>query len=289
VGGGQSQVITQSAPTTQVAGAAATSTQSGLTNLDGQQNNVSSATATANNDNTVDQSADQVQVGGAGGGQSQVINQSAPSTQTATATATSHQSGATSSGKHGGAPQTNTSTSTATAGGTNNASQGAQQAQSGGGSQTQVIEQSAPSGADVDSRADQKQPIAKKQPVATTAKRKPSWIAVVTAGAAPQLTSYFKSRMARWARPTASTRAGSRPRPAKGRHMPAPKRERLPLPPQSPSSLGAAPTGAGVGSLLTFAALLIPFALTAPWWARRHRLSVLRRLTGVVSRLERPG
>jgi hypothetical protein len=34
---------------------------------------------------------------------------------------------------------------------------------------------------------------------------------------------------------------------------------------------------------------LIPFALTAPWWARRQRPSAIRRLMGVVSRLERPG
>ncbi len=107
-----------------------------------------------------------------------MIEQSAPTTQTGTATATSHQSGATNAGKHGGAQQTNTSKSTATAGGTNDASQSAQQAQSGGGSQTQVVEQSAPSGGDIDTRADQKQPIA------TTPKA--SWIEAVAPGVAAE-------------------------------------------------------------------------------------------------------
>jgi hypothetical protein len=35
--------------------------------------------------------------------------------------------------------------------------------------------------------------------------------------------------------------------------------------------------------------LLVPLFLTAPRWASRHRPSVVRRLMGVVSRLERPG
>jgi hypothetical protein len=277
VDGGQSQVVTQSAPTTQVDNASATSTQTGMTNLGGQQNNISSATATANNENQIHQIADQVQVGGAGGSQSQVIDQSAPSTQTATATATSHQSRAT-NGKHG--RQTNTSTSTASAGGRNGASQTARQAQTGGGPQSQVIEQSAPSGADIDTRA------AEKQPIATTSK--PSWLEIVTAGAAPEL-AYFNSRIARWADPGAATRSASGPRRAARRDAPTPKQERLPLPPQSPTSLGAAPSGAGVGGLWVFATLLIPFALTAPWWARRYGPSGFRRLMGVVVRLERPG
>jgi hypothetical protein len=51
-----------------------------------------------------------------------------------------------------------------------------------------------------------------------------------------------------------------------------------------------APAGASVGGLLwIFVALLVPFALTAPWWARRHRSAVFRRLLSVVLRLERPG
>jgi hypothetical protein len=263
-----------------VANAGATSTQTGATNL-GQQTNISSATAVANNDNQIDQSADQVQVGGAGGSQSQVIEQSAPTTQTGTATATSHQSGATNGRKQGGAQQTNTSTSTSTAGGRNDASQTAGQAQSGGGSQTQVIEQSAPSGGDIDTRADQKQPIA------TTPK--PSWIEAVAPGVAPELSAYFKSRIASWARPGSASRAAAKTRPKGRPRAHAPKHERLPLPPQSPTSLGAAPSGAGVGSLWVFAALLIPFALTAPRWARRYGPSSFRRLMGVVLRLERPG
>jgi hypothetical protein len=263
-----------------VANAGATSTQTGASNL-GQQTNLSSATAVANNDNQIDQSADQVQVGGAGGSQSQVIEQSAPTTQTGTATATSHQSGATNGRKQGGAQQTNTSTSTSTAGGRNDASQTAGQAQSGGGSQTQVIEQSAPSGGDIDTRADQKQPIA------TTPK--PSWIEAVAPGVAPELSAYFKSRIASWARPGSASRAAAKTRPKGRPRAHAPKHERLPLPPQSPTSLGAAPSGAGVGSLWVFAALLIPFALTAPWWARRYGPSSFRRLMGVVLRLERPG
>jgi hypothetical protein len=281
VGGGQSQVVTQSAPTTQVANADAASTQTGATNL-GQQTNVSSATALANNENQIDQSAEQIQAGGVGGSQSQVIEQSAPVTQTATATATSHQSGARNSGKHGGAQQTNTSTATATTGGANHASQTAQQAQSGGGSQSQVVEQDAPTGGATDAHADSIQ-----KPAMRT--QKPSWVAATSAELVPALSSYFKSRIARWARPAADTRAGSKPRPARRPDARAPKDERLPLPPQSPTSLGAAPSGAAVGSLWIFAALLIPFALTAPWWARRYGPSGFRRLMGVVVRLERPG
>jgi hypothetical protein len=59
--------------------------------------------------------------------------------------------------------------------------------------------------------------------------------------------------------------------------------------PQESSLLGAAGNGAPGVSLWAFAALLVPFFLTAPWWARRHRSAAIRRLLSVVLRLERPG
>jgi hypothetical protein len=59
--------------------------------------------------------------------------------------------------------------------------------------------------------------------------------------------------------------------------------------PQESSLLGAAGNGAPGVSLWAFAALLVPFLLTAPWWARRHRSAAIRRLLSVVLRLERPG
>jgi hypothetical protein len=65
---------------------------------------------------------------------------------------------------------------------------------------------------------------------------------------------------------------------------------RLPNP-HDPNSAGLASGVApvGGGSIWVFAALLVPFALTAPWWARRHRPSALRRLVGIALRSERPG
>ena len=55
------------------------------------------------------------------------------------------------------------------------------------------------------------------------------------------------------------------------------------------AALGAPGNGAAGVSLWIFAALLVPFFLTAPWWARRHRSATFRRLLSVVLRLERPG
>src|SRR4029077_486827 len=68
----------------------------------------------------------------------------------------------------------------------------------------------------------------------------------------------------------------------------APQDPREPAPQES-SMLGAPGNGAPGVSLWAFAALLVPFFLTAPWWARRHRSAAIRRLLGVVLRLERPG
>jgi hypothetical protein len=68
----------------------------------------------------------------------------------------------------------------------------------------------------------------------------------------------------------------------------APQDPREPAPQES-SMLGAPGNGAPGVSLWAFAALLVPFLLTAPWWARRHRSAAFRRLLSVVLRLERPG
>jgi hypothetical protein len=107
------------------------------------------------------------------------------------------------------------------------------------------------------------------------------WV-LVPAGAA-----LSRTRGAAWSPRTASGR--TQPRTPGTRPHSAPRVPQPPLPPQAPASLGAAAGGGTAGSLWVFAALLLPFFLTAPWWARRERPSVVRRLMGVVSRLERPG
>ena len=77
VGGGtQTQVLEQSAPTTQTASAQATSIQGGA-----GPTSISSAAAQASNVSEVTQSATQIQHGGVGGSQVQVIRQEAPTTQ----------------------------------------------------------------------------------------------------------------------------------------------------------------------------------------------------------------
>src|SRR5439155_20037505 len=149
----QTQVVRQSAPTTQTATAQATSDQDGATNLgrggSAIQTNLSSAIAAVDNSNQTTQLAQQVQDGGraTGGSQVQVIDQSAPTTQTGTAQATSDQGGATNLGNDGWAVQTNSSSSAAVAGKTRQITQSAQETQigiGGRGTQVQVVEQSAP-------------------------------------------------------------------------------------------------------------------------------------------------
>jgi hypothetical protein len=187
----------------------------------------------------------------------QVIVQEAPADQSAAAIATAT----------GGWTD-----STATQSSSGSATQHATQTQSGGGSQVQVIEQT--SGADDGVRA---------VGPAGRAHRHPA-----TAKATPGAASPFRTVADGWSDGVSSrSPAGSRPTPNR-RHT-DPRFPRLPLPPRAPSSAGADPGTGGGGSVLLFAAVLIPFALTAPWWARRQRPSAIRRLMGVVSRLERPG
>jgi hypothetical protein len=86
-----------------------------------------------------------------------------------------------------------------------------------------------------------------------------------------------------------ATRSGASTRTAAPHRDATPKPPSLPLPQQVPTALGAAPSGASGGSLLIFAALLTPLLLTLPLLGRRQFPSAVRRLMGVVSRLERPG
>ena len=265
--------VTQSADQTQKAGPAGSTqlggsaqtqivTQSAPTNQtasaeatsiqSGTAGGSSSATADAENTNHVAQTADQVQVGGDGGSQVQVIVQSAPTNQTATATATA-------------TARRGTSSATGTQTNTKDVSQAAEQRQSGGGSQVQVVEQSA------DDRA--------RTHRGGTAD---GWVLV------PSTATPIRPRLLRWSDGrSAGATAASGSAPAR-RHS-TPQTPQLPVPPQAPVSLGAGVGGTGGGSLWVFAAALIPFLLTAPWWARRQRSSAVRRLMGVVSRLERPG
>jgi hypothetical protein len=88
--------------------------------------------------------------------------------------------------------------------------------------------------------------------------------------------------------PTVRTarRAGA---PAKARRHVAPRLPQLPIPQQAPAALGAAAGSTGGGSVGVFAALFVSFLLVGLIGARRQVPSVVRRLVGVVTRLERPG
>ena len=275
-GVGQTQIIRQSAPTTQVGTAGATSDQSGAANLaaggSAVQTNISSAKAAVDNSNQTTQTAQQIQDGGgaAGGSQVQVIEQSAPTGQIATVQATSDQTGVTNAGNDGWAVQTNISSSSALAGKSNQIVQTAAQIQTGPGEgerQVQVVEQSGPTTNRV---------------VAQGCKRPCS-----TGGSASDALGGISPS---WS----SAAGGDTPGPTKSsgaakKSDQRPQRDRrLPPDPKVPGAASGNGSGDG-GSLWVFAALLIPFALTAPWWARRHGPSTLRRLTGVVVRPERPG
>jgi len=270
--------LQQSAPTAQTANAQATSTQSGAINLGtggpANQTNISSATALADNSNQTTQAAEQIQHGGVGGSQVQVIEQDAPITQIGNASATSDQSGATNASGQGPSSQTNTSSSTAGAGKSNQTAQSAHQTQEGGGSQVQVVHQSAPSAQSSDAIA-----TGKKNRKAT---RHAGWESA-------RLDLALQRQGAQWFHPSASKSAAA-PRSARRSDSRAPRDPRAPMPHDPPPTLGAAAGASTGGSLWIFAALLIPFALTAPWWASRQRPSgLLRRLMDVLLRLERPG
>jgi hypothetical protein len=293
--GGQSQSVRQSAPTTQDANATATSNQTSPTNANvsvlidgaapdpagsgaqglwiqiwipfGDQRatapaNSSSANASAVNSNQVSQSATQQQSGGSGGGsqmggagQSQTIEQSASTTQTASAQAAAAQ-GAGSGTSSAGATQTNS----------NQTVQSAQQAGSG----AQVIEQSAPCVQYAD--------LTLTVGSGASAVDRSGW----------SLEPSARIGAARWGAPDQGSAASPMPQSrgshSRGTRHPAP----FPHAPKLPNASLAGTPDPG-GSHGTFGVLFLAFALTAPWWARRHLPSAFRRLMAVVSRLERPG
>lgn len=358
--GGQSQVAEQSAPTTQASGANAASTQVNPLNLNivvrnkspgdtagVTQANVSQATAGAANTNAVTQGSEQAQTGGgATGGQSQVAIQDAPTSQTASSTATSAQVAPTNasvsialvpaadpagSGVPGtliqiwipasiGSSATNTSNAASTATNSSTVTQTAQQtqtggsAQAGGSGQFQEVVQNASTKQGAAATASSTQSGGGESGSATataTSSDNVSQVAEQSAdGALSEATplyvvgsrrrpfagagwvlaggsSVFTHHARAWTPRKPVTRE-PHSRPA-GRKDFAPHQPHPPVPPQAPAALGAATGGSPGGSLLVFSSLLLPFFLRAPSGARRRRPSVVRRLMGVVSRLERPG
>jgi len=193
------------------------------------------------------------------GGQSQVVIQNAPTTQTAGASASSTQSGGS-----GGS-----SSSTATDTNAQDVSQAAAQTQYGGDPEVLIAEQSADTAQlAAPSRADD---------------NGYGWALATSARL------FFASRPHAWS-PRRDDGRASQPRPGAVQRDFAPRTPKLPSPPQAPAALGAAAGGSGGGgSLWVFAAFLLPFLLTVPWGTGRQRPSAVRRLKGVVSRLERPG
>jgi len=249
VGGGtQTQVLEQSAPTTQTASAQATSIQGGTS-----ATSISSAAAQASNVSEVTQSATQIQHGGVGGSQVQVIRQEAPTTQWVNAESTAAGSGE----SHSSSSSTNSGSSAI--------SQTAVQVQSGEGNQVQIVEQDAGSHSCGTSRATS---LAVSRGTARA-----TWLAASSSGSPAE---------------SGSIRSESGRRDVRDAGRRAPQEPREPGPQES-SLLGAPGNGAPGVSLWAFAALLVPFFLTAPWWARRHRSAAIRRLLSVVLRLERPG
>jgi hypothetical protein len=222
------------------------------------QSNTSSATASAVNSNQVTQTATQLQSGGSqvgGAGQSQTIEQNAPTTQTASAQASSEQ-----------VPASGNSSATATQESSSQTVQVAHQTGPG----TQVIEQNAP--------ATQSGDVVMTAGTGTSGIGADGW----------RLVSPLGRNAAQWSAPD-QPNAASSPEPSRRSHSGAP-RHRVPFPhdPNMPNASlgGASPTGGSPG---IFAMLLLAFALTTPWWGRRRLTSAFRRLMAVVSRLERPG
>jgi hypothetical protein len=285
--GGQAQSISQSAPTTQDANGIATSTQTLPTNsnavvlidgaapdpagsgarglwiqiwipVDGQQTatqaNTSSATASAGNTNHVTQSATQLQSGGSGGGsQPGGGGQSQTIVQSAP---TAQNASAQATSEQGAGSGTSSASTTQTS--SNQTAQSAQQTGSG----IQVIEQSAP--------------CTQFAGVTSASWGRDGWRLAASVGVGAPTWSAPS-------RPRAESPSPSRRSHARGEHrVPSPHAPKLPS-----ASLGG--TSGTDGSTGAFAVLLLAFALTAPWWARRHLPSALRRLMAVVSRLERPG
>jgi hypothetical protein len=288
-GAGQAQSISQSAPTTPTSTAAATSTQSGVTDVaaggSAAQNTSSTASAAARNDNATTQSANQAQSGdGSGAGQSQVIDQSAPTTQIAVAGATSTQHGATNVAKGGSATQTSSSSSTVSAGNANATSQAAHQSQDGEAGGEQAIAQSAP----VKQVAKGKLGKGKRH-LRLRALGKLGARTIVPGGSAAARQPWSAPRAGGFSDP-GSSEAASRGGASKPRPGNVPRDDRPPTP-RDPTGLGAASGFGPEGgtSFWVFAALVLPFALSVPLGTRRQGSSAIRRLASVVLRPERPG
>jgi hypothetical protein len=213
---------------------------------------ISSPAAQASNVSEVTQSASQIQHGGVAGSQVQVLRQEAPTIQSGNAESTA----AGSEESHSSSSSTNSSSS--------EISQSAVQVQAGEGSQVQIVEQDAGGRSCSKSRATL---LAMPRETARA-----TWLAAAS-GSPPG---------------SGSIRSESGRRDVRDTGRRAPQEPRGPGPQES-SLLGAPGNGAPGGALWAFAALLVPFFLTAPWWARRHRSATLRRLLSVVLRLERPG
>ena len=285
--------------------------------------NSSTATASAGNTNHVTQSAVQEQDAGGrpssgpptqvgGGTQTQVLEQSAPTTQIASAQATSIQ---------GGAGPTSISSAAAQASNVSEVTQSATQIQHGGvrgksgpgdppgsadhpvgerGVDRQVQGRATrPRARRTAARVQSRRVQCRSRPAKAARCRSSIRTPAATRGGKSRATSLAVSRgtaRATWLAASSSgspaesgsIRSESGRRDVRDTDRRAPQEPREPGPQES-SLLGAPGNGAPGVSLWAFAALLVPFFLTAPWWARRHRSAAIRRLLSVVLRLERPG
>jgi len=272
-GASQTQSLQQSAPTMQSSGASTSSLQRAPLNVaDGGsavQTNISLAQATVDNANQTIQNAGQVETGG--GSQLQIIEQTAPATQLASAEATAGLIAPTNVGADGWSVQTSISSSSAVAGKSNQTTQSAEQIQVGtaaDASAVQVIEQSAATAVRAHAR----------QACRTSCAGSSSTL--VTLGQQLEVWSGSTGKdSSRSREPGASTKTKERPH----------RDGQLPRAPELPGAAAGASSSGGGGSLWVFAALLIPFALAGSWLARHYGPSAIRRLTGVVVRPERPG
>jgi hypothetical protein len=278
------------------------------------QVNGSNATASAGNVNDVTQSAVQQQdIGGeqsssptqlGGGSQSQVLEQSAPTAQSANAEATSIQA-ATNAGMLQPGTQTSISSAFAQATNVSEVSQAATQIQNGGnGTQVQAIDQESPTTQQANVKSSSQEATAGSGSSLQTKAQ-----AGANRGSPTVRAGSHRSGKSRafflWASPgtpeavgrvlpssgwvaTSSARSDRGRRHVRDAGRRAPHEPRDPAP-QDSAALGAPGNGAAGVSLWAFAALLVPFLLTAPRWARRHRSATFRRLLSVVLRLERPG
>jgi hypothetical protein len=275
VGGAtQTQTVQQSAPTTQIANAGAIAKPSDSLNVpDGGaavQTNITLAKATVDNANQTIQDAAQIQYGG--GNQLQIIDQTAPVIQVAVAQTLASLGDPANVGADGWSIQTNISSAVVTAGKSNQTTQSAQQVQVGTSetqSQVQVVEQSVANAVRTHTRQ-----VCRRRCVS-------SGSTLFT----------LEHQLSVWSSSTGKDSSRSRESGASKKKTDerAPGDGQLPRGPELPGAAAGASSGGGGGSLWIFAALLIPFALTASWWARHYGPSAFRRLAGVVVRPERPG